>query len=68
MSAIQTLAEKIHYSELSILDLCRKMDKKELFIEDIHHYSSIIRPSLYDTFVLFLKIAKIFNNVINSQI
>ena len=62
MCTIQSLAEKYHYSELSILDLCRKMDKKESFIKDIHIYSSIVHPSLYDTFILFLKITKTFNH------
>tara|TARA_Y100000389_G_scaffold37455_2_gene31801 strand:+ start:3044 stop:3970 length:927 start_codon:yes stop_codon:yes gene_type:complete len=61
LSDIQHFAEKIHYSELSILDLCKKINKKHLFIRDFQKYSSILNPTLYDTFVLLLKLTKKMN-------
>ena len=61
ISKIQTLSEKYHYSEHNILDLCKQMDNIDLFVKELHNYSSILNPSLYDTCVLFLKITEVFN-------
>jgi len=65
LATIQTLAEKYHYSELNILDLCKHMPHIHFFITHLQKYSSYQTPSLYDTSVLFLQISKIFNKNIN---
>ena len=61
ISKVQTLSEKYHYSELNILDLSKQMDKLDLFVQELQDYSSILNPSLYDTCILFLKIAQVYN-------
>ena len=59
-SNIHALAEKIHISELCLLDICKNMDNIDDFIEELQKYSSKISPSLYDTMLLFLYFSKTF--------
>tara|TARA_B100001564_G_C20658565_1_gene680465 strand:+ start:669 stop:1556 length:888 start_codon:yes stop_codon:yes gene_type:complete len=61
VSSIHSIAEKYHYSELPILDICRRMDDMSMFIIQLQKYAAIVSPSLYDTILLFLDIASIFN-------
>ena len=56
-----SIAEKYHYSELPILDICRRMDEMSMFIIQLQKYAAIVSPSLYDTILLFLDIASLFN-------
>jgi replication-associated recombination protein RarA len=61
LSNIQSISEKIHYSEFSILDICKRMDNKQFFINDLQKYAAIQSPSLYDTMRLITIISKSVN-------
>tara|TARA_Y100000389_G_scaffold194575_1_gene224782 strand:+ start:208 stop:1080 length:873 start_codon:yes stop_codon:yes gene_type:complete len=58
LSSIYNIAEKYHYSEFVITDICMCMDNLEVFIKEIQNYSSLFSASLYDTIKLFMKISK----------
>ena len=60
MSKISKLAEKYHYSELSILDICQKMENISEISEFIKNYSIIMNPTSFDTISLF-------TNIVNCQ-
>tara|TARA_B100001996_G_C18221715_1_gene423933 strand:- start:40 stop:474 length:435 start_codon:yes stop_codon:yes gene_type:complete len=65
LSLIHSLAEKYHYSELSILDICRRMKNMDKFLVKLQKYAAILNPSLYDTILLFLNITKVCNKEMN---
>ena len=65
LSSIHSLAEKYHYSELSILDICRRMKNMDIFLVKLQKYAAILNPSLYDTILLFLNITKVCNKEMN---
>jgi replication factor C subunit 3/5 len=58
LSTIHSIAEKYHYSEFVITDICMSMDNIENIIIELQEYSSLFMPSLYDTIKLFLVIFK----------
>jgi replication-associated recombination protein RarA len=64
VSIIHSLAEKYHYSELPILDICIRMNDMEKFVLELQKYSAIVIPSLYDTILLFLEISKKCNKLL----
>lgn len=65
LSTIHSLAEKYHYSEFAILDICRCMDNVGDVVIHLQKYASLPIPSLYDTIMLFMSIAKSVNNNLN---
>ena len=67
VSTIHSLAEKYHYSELSILDICRRMNEMDNFVVKLQEYAAIMNPSLYDTILLFLNITKVCNKEMNYK-
>ena len=62
LSTIHQLADKYHHSELCILDICKHMDGTAKFAPEIQRYSSLACPTIYDTLLLFLEIAKVCND------
>lgn len=60
MCKINNLAEKYHFSELSILDICQKMESISEISDFIRKYSVILNPTPFDTISLFV-------NIVNSQ-
>lgn len=60
MSKISKLAEKYHFSEFSILDICQKMENISEIAEFIKNYSIITNPTSFDTIALFA-------NIVSSQ-
>jgi len=67
LSKINKLAEKYHFSELSIIDICQKMENISEISEFIKNYSVILNPTSFDTIALFTNIVKIQNVNINLK-
>ena len=59
LSEIHTMAERFHMSELCVVDICKHIPNIDACIIEVQKYSSKTCPSLYDTMLLFLDIARI---------
>tara|TARA_Y100000389_G_scaffold148109_2_gene147160 strand:- start:7670 stop:8569 length:900 start_codon:yes stop_codon:yes gene_type:complete len=55
---IQEISEKLHYSEFSILDICKTFPNKHIYINELQNYAALTSPSLYDTMLLVMNICK----------